>query len=123
MRVWWEAITAPGDCRTPSSPNKAPGTTARRRPRAWADRDPEAAARLSAARAAVSEIAEAHRLPTENLLSPDTIRRLAWAPPADADLAAVSTFLREHHAREWQIGLTAEALTAAIAVQPAPKLD
>ena len=50
----------------------------------WAERDPAAAARLAAARAAVTAIAEASNLPVENLLSPDALRRLSWDPPQPA---------------------------------------
>lgn len=49
-------------------------------PRAWADKDPVAAARLSAARAAVSALAEELNLPQENLITPDTVRRVCWEP-------------------------------------------
>lgn len=44
-------------------------------PRAWADKDPAAAARLSAARAAVTALAESLNLPQENLITPDTVRQ------------------------------------------------
>ncbi|MDX6292441.1 MAG: ribonuclease [Kribbellaceae bacterium] len=125
MRTWWEAVEHAR--RLPESELPKQGARYDGPPpaRAWADRDPDAAARLSATRSAVSEIAEQHRLPTENLLAPDTIRRLAWTPPVDADLTVVSTFLREHGAREWQIGLTAQALTDGIATEalPTEKLD
>ena len=89
--------------------------------RGWADRDPAAAARLSAARAAVSELAEKHNVPTENLLAPDTIRRLMWRQvvAADASPEAVAAFLRGHGAREWQVKLTASALAEALTVEPA----
>ena len=40
--------------------------------RSWPERDPEAAARLAAGRAAVAAIATEHNLPTENLLAPDS---------------------------------------------------
>lgn len=125
MRTWWEAVEHARRLPESELPKQGPRYDGPPPARAWADRDPDAAARLSAARSAVSEIAEQHRLPTENLLAPDTIRRLAWAPPADADLTVVSTFLREHGAREWQIGLTAEALTDAIDTEapPTEKLD
>src|SRR5690606_39158451 len=49
-------------------------------PRTWPDRDPAAAARLTAARAAVTEISLDHHVPVENLLQPDLLRRLAWDP-------------------------------------------
>ncbi|HEU4675928.1 MAG TPA: ribonuclease D [Motilibacteraceae bacterium] len=82
--------------------------------RAWADRDPAAARRLVAARAAVAALADEHGLPTENLLTPDTVRRLAWTPPEPCDEDSVGCFLREHGARGWQVGLTARPLAAAL---------
>ncbi|MGN6245352.1 MAG: HRDC domain-containing protein [Motilibacteraceae bacterium] len=82
--------------------------------RAWADRDPAAAQRLTAARAAVAALADEHRLPTENLLTPDTVRRLAWTPPEPCDEQAVAGFLRAHGARGWQVDLTARPLAAAL---------
>ncbi|WP_246078711.1 HRDC domain-containing protein [Modestobacter excelsi] len=80
----------------------------------WADRDPAAAARLKAARAALAEVSEQWSVPVENLLSPDLVRRLMWTPPAPADADAVAAALRAGGAREWQIGLTRDLLTAAI---------
>ncbi|HEU4675092.1 MAG TPA: ribonuclease D, partial [Motilibacteraceae bacterium] len=82
--------------------------------RAWADRDPAAARRLVAARAAVAALADEHGLPTENLLTPDTVRRLAWTPPEPCDEDSVGRFLRGHGARGWQVSLTARPLAAAI---------
>ncbi|MFC5236741.1 ribonuclease D [Pseudonocardia zijingensis] len=76
----------------------------------WADRDPEAAARLTAARATVAEVGEQWRVPVENLLQPDLLRRLAWSPPADGDIRAA---LRAGGAREWQIELLAARLEKA----------
>jgi len=60
-------------------------------------------------------LAADHTLPTENLLAPDSIRRLAWSPPRPLDLNAVAATLRSFGARPWQIDLTAEPLTAALA--------
>ena len=82
--------------------------------RSWPDREPVAAARLAAARAAVAALADEHRLPTENLLAPDTIRRLCWDPPEHADEDAVREVLQRHAARPWQVELTAAALTGAL---------
>jgi len=83
----------------------------------WAERDPAAAARLAAARATLTAIAEANRLPAENLLAPDTLRRLSWDPPKPSDAGSVAEVLAGYGARPWQIELTAgpvaEALTAA----------
>ncbi len=87
-------------------------------PRAWADKDPVAARRLEIARAAVADLAETNSLPVENLLTPDTLRRVMWTPPTTRDavdlLEAVIDQLRSLGARSWQIGLTAPALSRAI---------
>lgn len=93
----------------PSPPNDGPPP-----PNRWADKDPDAAARLAAARAALTALAEANRLPVENLLQPDLVRRTCWQPPADIDETTVADALRAGHAREWQIALAGLPLTEAL---------
>ena len=66
----------------------------------------------------VAELCEAHDLPAENLLTPETVRRLAWAPPEPADAAGVAALLRGLGARQWQVELTAAPFAAAIAAEP-----
>jgi ribonuclease D len=83
-------------------------------PHRWADRDPVAAARLARCRQVVISTAEAHTLPPENLISPDFIRRLAWAPPDEITPQTVDETLRGFGARPWQIGLLATGLAAAL---------
>ncbi|MFF8281973.1 HRDC domain-containing protein [Streptomyces albus] len=95
-------------------PQQSQATTGPPPPRAWADKDPVAAARLTAARAAVTQHAEKLNLPQENLLTPDTVRRLCWEPPAEITRESVSGALRALGAREWQITQTAELLCAAL---------
>ncbi|MGA4846055.1 HRDC domain-containing protein [Streptomyces sp. G5(2025)] len=84
-------------------------------PRSWADRDPAAAARLSAARAAVSALAEQLNMPQENLITPDTVRRVCWEPPAQVDTDSVTSALAAYGARRWQIEQVTPALVAALA--------
>ena len=90
----------------------------------WAERDPAAAARLAAARAVVTAIAEASRLPVENLLSPDVLRRLSWDPPQPSDPETVGAALASYGARAWQVELTAgpvaEAFNAGKSKPPDP---
>ncbi|MDO5743555.1 MAG: HRDC domain-containing protein [Micrococcaceae bacterium] len=83
-------------------------------PKVWADKDPVAAARLATARARVARTAESLNIPTENLLTPDTLRRLCWSPPEEIDLDTVSTALRSLGARRWQIELVGPLLTVAL---------
>lgn len=89
--------------------------------RAWVDRNPPADARLKAARPAVEQLAAELKMPTENLLTPDTLRRVAWAPPAEVDDGAIADALAAHGARPWQVGLVGPVITAAFvdSVQPA----
>ncbi|MEV4557431.1 ribonuclease D [Kitasatospora sp. NPDC049285] len=82
-------------------------------PRAWAEKDPVAAARLTGARAAVTALAEEHHLPAENLITPDLVRRVSWEPPAPADAPAIAAALRAMGARTWQTELVAPALAEA----------
>jgi ribonuclease D len=81
----------------------------------WSERDPAAAARLTAAREAVAELATAHGLPIENLLPPDAVRRLSWEPPSPPAAEAVAAALAGYGARPWQAGLTAGPLAEALA--------
>ncbi|MFJ9706629.1 HRDC domain-containing protein [Streptomyces sp. NPDC101234] len=85
-------------------------------PRAWADKDPAAAARLSAARAAVSALAEQLNMPQENLITPDTVRRLCWEPPQVVDAETVGAALEGYGARPWQVEQVTPVLVTALAV-------
>jgi ribonuclease D len=112
---WQAAFTAalalPDSELPPSSlPSEGPPP-----PRAWADRDPEAAARLSVARSALAALAERHHLPVENLVSPDLVRRLAWTPPAEPDAEHVAAVLVAGGARPWQVALVTPDLVTALA--------
>jgi ribonuclease D len=86
-------------------------------PRAWADRDPVAAARLATARTRLKALADEHDLPVENLLTPDFVRRVMWEPPQgeDSELPGlVAERLAGLGARPWQVELTSGLLSDAI---------
>ncbi|MFC8104421.1 HRDC domain-containing protein [Streptomyces sp. NPDC057363] len=83
-------------------------------PRAWADKDPAAAARLTAARAAVTALAERLNMPQENLIAPDTVRRVCWEPPAPVDAESVAAALAGHGARPWQVEQVTPVLVTAL---------
>jgi ribonuclease D len=81
----------------------------------WAKRKPEAATRLDAARAELSKLSEQVHVPTENLVSPELIRRLCWDWKDSGDAsAAIENFLRGGGAREWQRTLVVPELTKAL---------
>lgn len=79
-------------------------------PRAWADRNPEADGRLKAARAALTLLSEERAIPLENLLTPDTLRRVAWTPPAEITPESIGEALAAHGARPWQVEATAQVI-------------
>ncbi|WP_203138458.1 HRDC domain-containing protein [Microbacterium sp. JZ31] len=120
---WWNAIVAgreSGDLPVERVPSDTLPP-----PRAWSDRNPEADARLKQARPAVEERAAALSMPTENLLTPETLRRVAWEPPVPADASAIGAALRRLGAREWQIAQTAQIIADAFvqAVQTSDEAD
>jgi ribonuclease D len=86
----------------------------------WQERDPVAAARLTAAREAITILATRYSLPAENLVPPDAIRRLSWDPPDPADAGAISAALAGYGARPWQASLTAGPLATAFSQARAP---
>ncbi|GAB1338482.1 hypothetical protein ACE1SV_50720 [Streptomyces sp. E-15] len=86
-------------------------------PRAWADKDPAAAARLSAARAGVTALAERLGMPQENVISPDTVRRICWEPPTPADERTVGAALAGYGARPWQAALVTPVLVEALSAK------
>jgi len=108
---WWSAIEA-GRADPTLPAERVPGDGLPPA-RAWADRNPPADARLKGARPAVEQLAADLGMPTENLLTPDTLRRVAWHPPDAIDSASVGDALAEHGARPWQIALTAPVIAVA----------
>ncbi|MCF8526419.1 MAG: HRDC domain-containing protein [Candidatus Nanopelagicales bacterium] len=119
---WWAAIErARGlpDTECPGPPPRADGPPP---PRAWADRDPEAFARLESARRVLAATAESMGMPVENLLTPDTVRRLCWRPPAEIDVLTVSAALEAAGSRPWQVTATAGPLAQALLSVDAPEV-
>lgn len=111
--VWLSALSkARSDTRPPDAhePQTGPPPPVR-----WAKRKPEAAARLDAARARLSVVSQEVSVPTENLVTPEVVRRLCWdwkpvSDPADA----IEAFLAEAGARDWQRKLVVLPLTEAL---------
>lgn len=107
---WWQAIV---DGRTTEElPRERVPSDTLPPPRAWADRNPEADARLKAARPVVEAVAQELGMPTENLLTPEYLRRVAWDVPGETpeDIATALTALG---ARPWQVEQTAQKIAAA----------
>ncbi len=108
---WWAAIEAGrADPALPSERGPGDGMPP---PRAWADRNPAADARLKTAKPLVDARAEELGMPTENLLTPDLLRRVAWNPPAEVTAESVGEALTDLGARAWQIEQTAQVIAVA----------
>lgn len=119
---WWDAIVRGREEKL--LPRERIPSDALPPVRAWADRNPEADARLKLARPAVEAVAEELHMPTENLLKPESLRRLAWTPPA-LTTDAVAAALANLGARPWQIEQTAQKIVDAFveaAQSPDPAL-
>jgi ribonuclease D len=115
ITVWQAAVQrglATADADLPSV--RGPRSDAPPPPRAWADKDAAAAARLAAAREVMAALSARYTVPVENLLQPDLLRRLCWTPPSPADAASVGAFLAAGGARPWQVELTSAELAAAM---------
>ncbi|MEJ1087461.1 HRDC domain-containing protein [Microbacterium sp. Mu-80] len=117
---WWEAIERGRAAE--QLPRERVPSDALPPPRAWADRNPEADLRLKAARPVVEAIAEELHMPTENLLTPDHLRRVAWHPPA-LTAEAIGAALSELGARPWQIAHTAQKIADAFVDAPQTASD
>jgi ribonuclease D len=123
---WIAALKAVAEMDEAELPTRSPRTDGPPVPRAWVDRDPVAARRLSLAREALGALSEQQELPIENLLTPDYLRRLLWTPPTTRDpdslAVAVADALAELGARRWQIELVGPLVTQAIldGDQPVP---
>jgi ribonuclease D len=116
-QVWLDALArarTTDDLPSASDPQSGPPPAAR-----WARRKPEAAARLEAVRTGLAELSQRVNVPTENLLTPDTVRRLCWDWQSVEDpTSAVEKFLAEAGARVWQRELTVPVLAEALVTAP-----
>ena len=113
------AAALPDDQLPPPVPNGDGPPAANR----WAERDPVAAKRLARVRAVVTRLAEELRMPPENLVQPEAVRRLAWTPPADISEQTVAAALRASGARAWQVARVAGALAEVLPEPPAAEPD
>lgn len=108
---WWVAIES-GLAETTPPTLRVAGLDTIPPPKAWADRNPEADRRYRHTRPLVAARAEELGLPVENLLLPDTLRRIAWNPPHPLTVETIRATLEEHEARPWQIDETVQIIVS-----------
>jgi len=108
---WWAAIEA--GLASPDLPVLRPTGESVPPPRVWADKNPEADRRLKKARAALTARSEELNVPLENLLTPESLRRVAWTPPEPLSVESVGLALEALAARPWQIDATAQIILDA----------
>jgi ribonuclease D len=113
LDLWWEALQAALKA-TVLPAIRAEKTEGIPNHRNWAAKYPEADRRLRHAKNALIKISESSNLPLENLLTPDYLRQVCFAPPEPATLENVRQALMGFGARMWQVDLTAEAILDSI---------
>ncbi|MCV7300109.1 ribonuclease D [Mycobacterium barrassiae] len=118
--VWLEALArarTTDDPPTSAEPSTGPPPASR-----WARRKPEAAVRLEAARSRIADLAQRVSVPTENVVTPEIVRRLCWdwqpLSTAEETEAVIDKFLREAGVRPWQRQLADPVLTEALFPDP-----
>jgi ribonuclease D len=115
---WLAALREVAELPEEQLPARTPRGNGPPLPRTWPEKDPVAARRLAVARDAVAALSAEHQVPVENLMTPDLLRRLLWAPPATRDPAAlaeaVDAQLAGYGARPWQRELVVPLLVEAI---------
>jgi ribonuclease D len=112
-QVWLDALArarTTDDLPAASEPLTGPPPAVR-----WSRRKPDAAARLEAVRNGLTELSERLSVPTENLLTPDLVRRLVWDwQPVDDPVPVIDAFLADAGARPWQRELTVPIMAKAL---------
>lgn len=116
LDTWWKAIEEGlGDRDLPPLRMPATGIPNHRN---WANKFPEAEARLNALKPVVEKCRDELQMPLENVLTPDFMRQLAWEPPQERTAESIGAFLKGLGARTWQVDQVAEGFAAAIAELP-----
>ena len=91
-------------------------------PKSWAEKNPNAFARLEIVREGLAQLSELLSIPVENLMTPELVRRACWSEPLDTE-AAYNQLLEAGGAREWQRELVLPIVYAARQAQPLPAED
>lgn len=113
LSTWWDAVAQSPTLDISLEPlEKGNGIPNHK---SWERRFPEAHHRLEVVRPMVMELATELKVPIENLLTPDYLRRVCFEPQDD-----VAAQLASYGAREWQVELVTEVIQKGLekAAQP-----
>ena len=106
LEDWWHAVETANDVTIEENPERGNGIPNHR---SWEKRFPEAHIRLNTVRPLVVELAAELKVPVENVLTPDYLRRVMFEPSDD-----IENQLRDLGARPWQIELVAPVIRAGL---------
>jgi len=112
LDTWWKALDDGANTRD-LPPVRLPSTGIPNH-RNWANKFPDAEARLNALKPAMTLVSEHLNIPVENVLTPDFMRQLAWEPPQTVDEASVIAKLGSLGARAWQCQAVAPDFVQAL---------
>jgi ribonuclease D len=112
LDTWWDAIQSAHKA-TDLPALKPEKTDALPNHRNWINKFPEADRRLKHAKASLIKLSEKKLVPLENLLTPELLRQVSFAPPEQLSSITLSEKLRQLGARPWQTELTAELIVEA----------
>jgi len=117
QRVWRDAIARAKEM--PQSQWPAAKVTSDSPPpvRAWIDRAPESWAALEYAKTAIQQVAEQMNIPQENIVTPESVRRVLWNPPSSPD--DLTRALIALKVRPWQHEIVKPILVTALWNRPA----
>ncbi|MDR1824219.1 MAG: HRDC domain-containing protein [Bifidobacteriaceae bacterium] len=111
---WWDAINRARNLPRSELPSsRGPRHHTIGPARSWANRHPEAYARMEMVKAATAALSEERAIPVENLMQPELLRLVVFEAPADVPAAMLAA-----GARPWQVELLAPVVEQAIAAHP-----
>jgi ribonuclease D len=108
---WWDAIERGRS--TEKLPEARSASEGPPPPRVWAEKNPVAWARLNTSKEELTRLSEERSIPSENLLTPDFLRRLCWDAPEDISASGIRHALLDRGARVWQVDIVAQTLSEA----------
>lgn len=115
LDLWWDAVQSA--LKATELPSLKPEKTdAIPNHRNWINKFPEADRRLKLSKASLVELSEQKQVPLENLLTPEILRQLSFAPPALVSSETVADKLTELGARAWQVELTSRLIADAFSL-------